>query len=92
MPLRYPRVDDSPQVNVVGTLVLFQASFPLLKSSSSYPKFVVISTRGGSITEAFAIPIIASQVSKTAVNFLSRKLHFEHEGDRLGALPVVHHS
>jgi NAD(P)-dependent dehydrogenase (short-subunit alcohol dehydrogenase family) len=90
--MRYSHNDDSPQVNVVGTLILFQASFPLLKSSSSHPKFVVISARGGSITTPLAIPIVPYQTSKAAVNFLSRKLHFEHEDDGLGTPVVLHQS
>jgi NAD(P)-dependent dehydrogenase (short-subunit alcohol dehydrogenase family) len=65
---------------------LFQASFSLLKSSSSHPKFVIIGARGGSLAAPSSFPMFPYQTSKAAVNFVSRKLHFEHEGDGLGVL------
>jgi NAD(P)-dependent dehydrogenase (short-subunit alcohol dehydrogenase family) len=70
------------QVNVIGPLVLFQASYPLLKASTPAPKFVVISSRAGSITLGPTIPgiILSYGVSKAAVNYLVRKLHFENDG------------
>lgn len=68
-------------VNVVGPLVLFQASYPLLKASTSTPKFIVISSRLGSITLAPNMPseMTPYGASKAAVNYLTRKLHREHD-------------
>jgi NAD(P)-dependent dehydrogenase (short-subunit alcohol dehydrogenase family) len=43
------------QVNVLGVLVLFQAAYPLLKSST--PKFVPISSSAGSITVGPTLPV-----------------------------------
>ena len=69
------------QINVVGTLILFQAAYPLLKTSTSSPKFIPISSAAGSITEGTTFPagILAYGSSKAAENYLARKLHFEHE-------------
>jgi len=69
------------EVNVVGTLVLFQATYPLLKSSTPFPKFVPISSGGGSITAGTALPlsVVAYGASKAALNYLARKLHFEYD-------------
>ena len=69
------------QINVVGTLILFQAAYPLLKASTSSPKFIPMSSGGGSITEGTPVPagLLAYGSSKAALNYLARKLHFEHE-------------
>jgi NAD(P)-dependent dehydrogenase (short-subunit alcohol dehydrogenase family) len=74
------------QVNTIGTLVLFKASFGLLKASTSTPKFVVISSQGGGIEVGAAFPFETAPygISKAAVNFLARKLHTEHAADGLG--------
>jgi len=67
------------EVNVIGTLVLFQAAWPLLKASPS-PKFVAISSGAGSIADGASIPVgfTAYGASKAGLNYLVRKLHFEH--------------
>lgn len=67
-------------VNATGTLALFQAVHKLLDASKD-PKFVTISTPVGSIGEIenFPLPGTAYGTSKAALNFLTRKLHFEHE-------------
>jgi len=67
------------EVNVIGTLVLFQAAWPLLKASPS-PTFVPISSGAGSITNGASMPagFTAYGASKAAMNYLARKLHFEH--------------
>ena len=67
-----------PQVNALGVLLLFQSTYPLLKKSSS-PKFIPISALGGSIAFAAELPlnILPYSVSKAALNFITRKLHFE---------------
>lgn len=74
------------QVNVVGTFVLFRASYELLKSSTPSPKFIAISTGAGSIEYGAALPVgfVPYGVSKAALNYLARKLHFEYEKDGLG--------
>lgn len=72
---------DHFEVNVIGPLVLFQASYPLLKASNPAPKFVVISSRVGSITIGSAlVGAVPYGASKSAVNYLCRKLHFENDG------------
>jgi NAD(P)-dependent dehydrogenase (short-subunit alcohol dehydrogenase family) len=79
------------QVNTIGTLVLFKASFELLKASTSAPKFVVISSLAGSIEQGGVFPMENAPygITKAAVNFLARKLHTEHAGDGLGKLFAV---
>ncbi|KDQ17644.1 hypothetical protein BOTBODRAFT_105443 [Botryobasidium botryosum FD-172 SS1] len=71
---------DHFEINVVGTLVLFQAAWPLLKASTTSPKFIPISSGAGSITDGTSMPVgvLAYGASKAAENYLSRKLHFEH--------------
>lgn len=75
-------IQSSPdQINVVGTLVLFQAAYPLLKTSTSSPKFIPMSSGGGSIAMGTPVPagLLAYGSSRAALNYLARKLHFEHE-------------
>lgn len=66
-------------VNTVGPLMLFQASWPLLQAAER-PMFFVISSSVGSIEQMEPVPGLAYGVSKAAVNFMVRKLHFEHDG------------
>lgn len=70
---------DHFHVNVVGTVVLFQAVLPLLEKSAN-PKFVSVSTAVGSIAEQeiYPLPSTAYGGSKAALNYITRKLHFEH--------------
>jgi NAD(P)-dependent dehydrogenase (short-subunit alcohol dehydrogenase family) len=70
------------QVNVIGPLVLFQATYPLLTASTPTPKFTVISSRLGSIALGTSIPGVFAPygVTKAALNYLTRKLHFENDG------------
>jgi norsolorinic acid ketoreductase len=67
------------RINTVGPLILFQAVLPLL-SRSTVPKFVTVSTAVGSIGEQqnYPLPSTAYGTSKAALNYLTRKLHFEH--------------
>jgi NAD(P)-dependent dehydrogenase (short-subunit alcohol dehydrogenase family) len=72
-------------VNTIGTLVLFQSTYPLLKASTETPKFIPISSRIGSIelgTQG-GIGFLAYGASKAAVNYMARKIRADHEG--LGA-------
>jgi short-subunit dehydrogenase len=70
------------QVNVNGTLVLFQATYALLKASTSTPKFVAVSSFIGSIAIGPTIPVklVTYGASKAALNFVVRKMHQENEG------------
>jgi hypothetical protein len=71
----------SNQVNVNGPLVLFQATYPLLKASTASPKFVPISSLAGSITDGTQMSVLALpySTSKAALNFVTRKIHFEYD-------------
>lgn len=66
------------EVNAVGTIVLFQAAWPLLKLSSN-PLFVALSTGIASIgdMEGLPLPSTAYGMSKVAINYMVRKTHFE---------------
>ncbi|KAE9381036.1 NAD(P)-binding protein [Stipitochalara longipes BDJ] len=66
------------EVNAVGTIVLFQATWPLLKLSSN-PLFVALSTGIASIgdMEGLPLPSTAYGMSKVAINYMVRKIHFE---------------
>ncbi|KAF8182654.1 hypothetical protein BJ912DRAFT_977418 [Pholiota molesta] len=65
-------------VNVGSVLVLFQTMCPLLKRSE-YPKFIPITSAAASLTAYMDIPIeyTCYGVSKVALNWLARKIHFE---------------
>ncbi|TAQ87078.1 hypothetical protein B7494_g4599 [Chlorociboria aeruginascens] len=66
------------EVNTIGPFTLIQAFHPLLQASDS-PRFFVISSAIGSIAslESYRVPFFAYGLSKAAVNYLVRKLHFE---------------
>lgn len=68
------------QINVIGTLVLFPAAYPLLAASTPSPKFIPISTLGGSIADGASLPIGAAAYgsSKAAMNYLACTLHVQH--------------
>lgn len=65
-------------VNVIGPVLLFQAVKPLL-SKSSNPKWVSMSSSAGTIIdmENLPIPNAAYAPTKTALNWISRKIHCE---------------
>jgi norsolorinic acid ketoreductase len=67
------------RVNAIGPVILLQAMLPLLQAAPK-PKFVVISSTIGSIAfmDNLQVPAAAYGASKAAVNFLVRKVHFEH--------------
>ncbi|KAH8684204.1 hypothetical protein BGZ60DRAFT_366304 [Tricladium varicosporioides] len=71
-------VKEHFEVNTIGALILFQATLPLLTSSSG-PIFVALSTGIGSIGEMGNLPLPATAygISKVALNYLVRKIHFE---------------
>lgn len=66
------------EVNTIGPLVLFQATAALLEAAKD-PKFFVVSTAAASITDMMPMPAAAYSASKAAINFITRKIHFEHE-------------
>ncbi|KJA23333.1 hypothetical protein HYPSUDRAFT_201362 [Hypholoma sublateritium FD-334 SS-4] len=65
-------LEDHFTVNVLGTVVLFQALHALLKASPA-PRFIPIRSNDG------APPPYAATSSKAALNFITRKIHFENE-------------
>lgn len=72
-------VAEHISVNSISPLILFQTTWPLLKLSSN-PRFVLISSIGGSVhevpnTSGFAS--VAYGMSKAAGNYLLRKLGAE---------------
>lgn len=72
-------VRDHFEVNTIGPLILFQETWPLLQTASN-PIFVAIAAGVGSIGESMVsipIPATAYGISKAAVNYLVRKIHFE---------------
>ncbi|MCJ1281902.1 hypothetical protein MMC26_001225 [Xylographa opegraphella] len=70
---------DHINVNTIGTLVLFQATWPLLQFSQK-PKFILISTAIASMGYMEQVPmaITAYGASKAAANFIVLKIHNEH--------------
>jgi norsolorinic acid ketoreductase len=66
------------EVNVVGTFSIFQAAWQLLEASS-HPIFMALSTGVASIgdMESIPLPSTAYGISKIAVNYMVRKIHFE---------------
>jgi norsolorinic acid ketoreductase len=75
------------EVNTVGSLSLFQATWPLLEAAPS-PKFVAVTTGLASIgdMESMPMPVTAYGASKAALNYLTRKIHFENPS--LIAFPI----
>ncbi|KII86985.1 hypothetical protein PLICRDRAFT_113403 [Plicaturopsis crispa FD-325 SS-3] len=79
-PVEEMRDHYEASVNVIGTVVLYQAVYSLLKASPS-PKFVGISSMGGSVTIGPTIPfgLFAYGATKAALNWFTRKVHHENE-------------
>ncbi|PPQ80882.1 hypothetical protein CVT25_001891 [Psilocybe cyanescens] len=90
-PVSEVRVEDLEEhfhVNTTGPIVLFQSMFSLLKKSPD-PRFVSISSIGGCI----GMGLVPTQVggicygaTKAALNWATRKIHFEN--DWLVAFPM----
>ncbi|KAI4522624.1 NAD(P)-binding protein [Schizophyllum commune Loenen D] len=74
-------------INVNGPLVLFQATYELLKASKN-PKFVGISTPAGSITAGSQFPggLYTYGSSKAALSWVLRKLH--HDFENIVTFPI----
>ncbi|OJD32599.1 aflatoxin biosynthesis ketoreductase nor-1 [Diplodia corticola] len=79
-------------INVIGPVVLFQATLPLLEAAATAggppPKFVTVGSAGGSIGLMGHLPFpnAAYGPAKAALHYLTRKVHVEHP--RLVAFPV----
>ncbi|KJA19310.1 hypothetical protein HYPSUDRAFT_143895 [Hypholoma sublateritium FD-334 SS-4] len=74
-------LDEHFTVNVVGTAVLFQALHALLKASPS-PRFIPISSASASIggpMMPLPVRVATYGASKAALNYITRKIHFENE-------------
>ncbi|KAF7916079.1 hypothetical protein BELL_0970g00010 [Botrytis elliptica] len=73
-------VRDHFEVNTIGVLTLYQATLPLLLKSPT-PVFVALSTSLASIGAMGDIPVPATPygMSKVALNYMVRKIHFENE-------------
>lgn len=80
-------MNEHYQVNVVGPLLLFQATAELLDASPK-PKFFAISSAIGSISlqEHFPLESSAYGASKAALNLLLIRIHFENP--KILAAPV----
>ncbi|KAJ9660485.1 NADP-dependent oxidoreductases 1 [Coniosporium apollinis] len=78
--LELEHLKEHVTVNTYSVLLLFQASKPLLQSSTDKPKFVFIGAPISTITEmegCARAPLGAYGVSKLAGSYLVRKFHFE---------------
>ena len=66
------------EINTIAPLLLFQATAPLLNAAST-PKFVVLSSGAGSLSQVESLPVenTAYGASKAAVNFVTRRIHYE---------------
>ena len=75
------------KINTVAPLLLFQATIPLLNNAPT-PKFITITSGAGSIGNMGNLPVenTAYGSSKAAVNFVTRKIHFENPN--LIAFPI----
>lgn len=75
------------EVNAIGSLALFQATWPLLEAAPK-PTFVVLSTGLASIgdMDSKPMPVAAYGASKAAINYITRKIHFENPN--LIAFPI----
>jgi norsolorinic acid ketoreductase len=73
-------VRETFQINVIGVLELFQATEPLLRNSSM-PKFFTLSSNLGSlgIMEHLPGPWFTYGITKSALNYMTRKIHFEND-------------
>ncbi|OCT54861.1 Norsolorinic acid ketoreductase [Cladophialophora carrionii] len=71
-------MSDHFVVNTIAPLLLFQATAPLLKAAPA-PRFVVVSSGAGSLSQVVKLPVenTAYGASKAAVNFVSRRIHYE---------------
>lgn len=84
---KIPDVLEHFKVNVIGVIYLFQAVLPLLNKAKA-PKFITLSTSAASIgnMQNRNFPNTPYGTSKAAVNYITRKIHFENPN--LTAFPL----
>ena len=72
------QAEENFEINAVGPMRLFYATLPLL-SAASTPRFIVISSVFASIEmqSQLQLPNVVYGMSKAAVNFFVRKVHYE---------------
>lgn len=73
-------------VNTVGTLSLFQVTWPYLqKSSPELRKFVYITSTAGSLNliDKQPLPLVGYGASKAAGNFVAKKIQHDYKGQGL---------
>ncbi|KJA22252.1 hypothetical protein HYPSUDRAFT_41145, partial [Hypholoma sublateritium FD-334 SS-4] len=91
--IKSAELEEHFQVNVTGTIVLFQAVYTLLKKSAC-PRFVPISSSAGCLDGvSVKLPVGGSAVygaTKAALNWATRKIHFEN--DWIVAFPLSLHA
>jgi norsolorinic acid ketoreductase len=75
------------KINSVAPLLLFQATAPLINAATN-AKFVTITSGAGSISgmDKLRVENTAYGTSKAALNFITRKIHFENPN--LIAFPI----
>lgn len=74
-------VHEQITINTIGPLLLFAATLPLLEKAEDSPKFIAISSAIGSIESIPNYPranVVGYGMSKAALNYVVRKLHFDH--------------
>jgi len=72
---------DHHKTNTIGPVVLFQATESLMRASTSSPKFVVLSSSLGAISAipTHPQPAAAYGSSKSALNYITCRIHQEYE-------------
>ncbi|KAI8808541.1 short-chain dehydrogenase [Cladochytrium replicatum] len=77
------------EINTLGPLLLFQATWPLLqKSKERHPKFIGISTLLSSVGMDQSFPATAYGSSKAAFNYIVRKIQIDHGTNGLISFPI----
>ncbi|KAL4905798.1 hypothetical protein BDW74DRAFT_177500 [Aspergillus multicolor] len=77
------------EINTIAPLLVFQATWPLLRlSPSGTPKALFMSSSVGSIAAQEPFPGGAYGASRAAGNWLTRAIHLQHEKDGLVAFAM----
>lgn len=81
------------EINTIGNITTFQAFWPFMKKSptemeANAPKFISISSSLGSIGDIDPVPAGAYGASKAALNWITKRLHFELEQDGLVSVAI----
>jgi norsolorinic acid ketoreductase len=75
------------EVNVAGPLVLFKALYPLLAKRQT-KKFITVSSKAGILDQLIPVPLTVYGSSKTALNFVTRSIHKEHQEEGFIVFPL----